>query len=188
MQLAAEAEGNEQRWQAVPPLASISPLGAPRPGASVLAVTGGPGGTPRALVAVQRFGDGRSMIFTGEAVWRWRMLLPSTDLSYERFWRQAVRWLAHCRIHRIQEGAIFACGLRVLALVAIVGLIGLARQVVAAVANDLAVEDGFRAAENLVAIAIHEHDITEKSVPIRMLLEGLGDVAEDTRAIAIIGI
>lgn len=34
------------------------------------------------------------MIFTGEASWRWRMLLPAADRSYERFWRQAVRWLA----------------------------------------------------------------------------------------------
>ena len=60
----------------------------------MLAVTGGPGGAARALVAVQRFGEGRSMVFTGEASWRWRMLLPTTDQSYERFWRQAVRWLA----------------------------------------------------------------------------------------------
>jgi hypothetical protein len=43
---------------------------------------------------MQRFGEGRSMIFTGEASWRWRMMLPSQDQSYERFWRQAVRWLA----------------------------------------------------------------------------------------------
>jgi len=34
------------------------------------------------------------MVFTGEASWRWRMLTPSTDQSYERFWRQAIRWLA----------------------------------------------------------------------------------------------
>ena len=94
MQLAAEPSENEKRWAAVPPLASISPLGVPRAGASVLAVTGGPGGTARALVAVQRFADGRSMVFTGEAAWRWKMLLPSADQSYERFWRQAVRWLA----------------------------------------------------------------------------------------------
>jgi hypothetical protein len=60
----------------------------------VLAVTGGAGGTARALVAVQRYGEGRSMVFTGEAAWRWRMLLPSTDKSYDTFWRQAVRWLA----------------------------------------------------------------------------------------------
>lgn len=93
MQLGTDAESNDKRWGAVPPLASISPLGTPKPGANVLAVTGGPGGAPRALVAVQRFGDGRAMVFTGEASWRWRMLLPTSDQSYERFWRQAIRWL-----------------------------------------------------------------------------------------------
>ena len=93
MQLAAAPEDNAKRWSSVPPLAAVSPLGAPRRGASVLAVTGGPGGAPRPLVAVQRFGDGRSMVFTGEAFWRWRMMLPAADQSYDRFWRQAVRWL-----------------------------------------------------------------------------------------------
>jgi uncharacterized membrane protein len=93
MQLAATAEDNQKRWASVPPLAAVSPLGGPRRGASILAVTGGPGGVPRALVAVQRYGEGRSMVFTGEAFWRWRMMLPSADPSYDRFWRQAVRWL-----------------------------------------------------------------------------------------------
>ena len=34
------------------------------------------------------------MVFAGEASWRWRMMVPSSDRSYEFFWRQAVRWLA----------------------------------------------------------------------------------------------
>lgn len=34
------------------------------------------------------------MVFTGEAAWRWRMMLPSSDRSYDRFWRQAIRWLS----------------------------------------------------------------------------------------------
>ena len=93
MQLGTDRETNDRRWAAVPPLASISPLGTPKPGANVLAVTGGPGGAARALVAVQRFGEGRSMVFTGEASWRWRMMLPTADQSYERFWRQSIRWL-----------------------------------------------------------------------------------------------
>ena len=59
MQLGGDAEANDKRWAAVPALAAISPLGGAKPGASVLAVTGGPGGAPRALVAVQRFGEGR---------------------------------------------------------------------------------------------------------------------------------
>src|SRR5207244_1353494 len=29
-----------------------------------------------------------------EASWRWRMMMPSTDRSYELFWRQTTRWLA----------------------------------------------------------------------------------------------
>jgi hypothetical protein len=45
-------------------------------------------------VAVQHYGEGRSMVFTGEAAWRWKMLLPSEDRLYETFWRQAIRWLA----------------------------------------------------------------------------------------------
>ena len=94
MQLAPSADDSRRRWEAVPALASIAALGGPRPGASVLAVASGPGGAPRALVAVQRFGEGRAMVFTGEAAWRWRMLLPAADRSYDTFWRQAVRWLS----------------------------------------------------------------------------------------------
>jgi hypothetical protein len=69
-------------------------VGGPRPGAVVLAVTSTPSGVVLPVVAVQRFGRGRSMVFAGEASWRWRMLQSSTDRSYEFFWRQALRWLA----------------------------------------------------------------------------------------------
>lgn len=34
------------------------------------------------------------MIFGGEASWRWRMMMPSTDRTHEIFWRQAARWLS----------------------------------------------------------------------------------------------
>jgi hypothetical protein len=94
MQLGTGPDETRKRWDAAPALASAVPLGGPRPGATVLAVTSGTGGSARALVAVQRYGEGRAMVFTGEAAWRWRMLLPSSDKSYDTFWRQAVRWLA----------------------------------------------------------------------------------------------
>ena len=94
MQLTTDADETRKRWEAVPALASISALGGPRPGASVLALTSGPGGAPRALVAVQRYGTGRAMVFTGEAAWRWRMMLPASDRSYDTFWCQSARWLA----------------------------------------------------------------------------------------------
>ena len=94
MQLGATIDDTRRQWEEAPALAATAPLGGPRPGATVLAATNGPGGSPRALVAVQRFGAGRAMAFTGEAAWRWRMMRPSSDRSYDRFWRQAVRWLS----------------------------------------------------------------------------------------------
>jgi len=94
MQLGSSIDDTRKQWDTTPALASTVPLGGPRPGASVLAITGGPGGVARPLIAVERYGHGRSLIFAGEGAWRWRMLLPSSDRSYDTFWRQALRWLA----------------------------------------------------------------------------------------------
>ncbi len=33
------------------------------------------------------------MAFAGEASWRWRMMRPADDSSYETIWRQMVRWV-----------------------------------------------------------------------------------------------
>jgi hypothetical protein len=60
----------------------------------VLAVVSSPEGGVFPAVVVQRYGQGRSMVFGGEASWRWRMLAPSDDRSHEIFWRQAARWLS----------------------------------------------------------------------------------------------
>jgi len=91
--LGATRAESTRRWEGLPALASTSLLGNPRPGAAVLA-TSMAGGASRPLIAVQRYGEGRSMVFAGEAAWRWRMMLPSKDRSYETFWRQSIRWLS----------------------------------------------------------------------------------------------
>jgi uncharacterized membrane protein len=93
MRLGASAQESRQKWAAMPALASTAALGGARAGASILAVAAGPGGV-RPLVAVQRYGRGRSMVFAGEAAWRWRMMVAASDRTYETFWRQAARWLA----------------------------------------------------------------------------------------------
>jgi len=69
-------------------------MGAPRPGAQVLAVTANPGGQASPLIVMQRFGQGRSIVFAGEAAWRWRMMRPSSDTAYATVWRQMIRALA----------------------------------------------------------------------------------------------
>jgi hypothetical protein len=94
MRLGATPEETRKRWSALPALAASAPLGGPRPGATILALTTAPGGGVFPVVAVQRYGQGRSMVFAGEASWRWKMMAPSTDRSYEFFWRQAARWLS----------------------------------------------------------------------------------------------
>ena len=94
MRIGPNQEETRKIWAAMPALAASAALGGPRPGASVLAVTAAPGGGIFPAVAVQRYGNGRSMIFAGEASWRWKMMRPSIDRSYEFFWRQAARWLS----------------------------------------------------------------------------------------------
>ncbi|MBI1876546.1 MAG: hypothetical protein HYS05_22010 [Acidobacteria bacterium] len=94
MRLGPTEDDTRRRWEALPALSGSAPLGDARPGATVLAVTGGTGNVVRPLVAVQRYGRGRSMVFGGDASWRWRMMLSSDDRTHEMFWRQAARWLA----------------------------------------------------------------------------------------------
>ncbi len=91
--LAASVEESRKRWSELPALASVTPVGGPRPGAQVLAISTGAAGDARPLLAVQRYGQGRSMVFAGEASWRWRMGKPATDTTYETIWRQMARWL-----------------------------------------------------------------------------------------------
>jgi uncharacterized membrane protein len=86
-------EDNRAKWAALPALASVAHVGGTRPGAQVLAVALTAGGTPQPLIAAQRYGQGRSIVFAGEASWRWRMMRPADDTSYETIWRQMARWI-----------------------------------------------------------------------------------------------
>jgi uncharacterized membrane protein len=105
MRIAPTADAAIRRWEAVPSLAAASSIGEPRAGAQVLALVRTSDGT-RPLVAVQRYGQGRSMVFAGEASWRWRMMMPSTDRTYEVFWRQAARWLSSSAPGRVTIPAV----------------------------------------------------------------------------------
>ena len=94
MRIGGSPDETRRMWSALPALAASATLGGPRPGATVLALTTAPGGGVFPVVAVQRYGQGRSMVFAGEASWRWKMMVASTDRGYDLFWRQAARWLS----------------------------------------------------------------------------------------------
>lgn len=94
MRIGGSADETRKMWSVLPALAASAPLGGPRPGATVLAVTTAAGGGVYPVVAVQRYGQGRAMVFAGEASWRWKMMVASSDRTHEFFWRQAARWLS----------------------------------------------------------------------------------------------
>ena len=94
--------------QELPTLKGCTRLGAPKPGASVLAVhpdRAGPTG-PLVVLAVQSFGRGRTAAFAADTTYQW--YLPSKALGrewpYARFWGQMVRWLASKEIKQEAEG------------------------------------------------------------------------------------
>ena len=93
MRLGGSVAETRRRWDLVPMLGNVVPMGMPRAGAAVLATTTGEETAARPVIAIQRFGRGRAMVFAGEASWRWKMLLPSTDQTYDMFWKQTARWL-----------------------------------------------------------------------------------------------
>ena len=93
LRLGATVDETGSRWEAAPALAGSVRIGPARPGAAVLATTAARSGGTRALVVVQRYGAGRSMVLAARATWRWKMLLPAGDDTYERYWGQVARWL-----------------------------------------------------------------------------------------------
>lgn len=62
-------------------------------GAEVLATAPNDNGTEDIIMAVQRFGRGRSALLATDTLWRWRLGIPSDCNDYEVFWENLVSWL-----------------------------------------------------------------------------------------------
>ncbi len=94
LKLSSETEANNALWEEMPGLTSINYLGRVKPGAVILAEKAEDEfGASEPLLAVQRYGKGRSAALATASTWRWQMHLSSEDRRHERFWRQMVRWL-----------------------------------------------------------------------------------------------
>jgi uncharacterized membrane protein len=97
LHLAADPKENLSQWDLMPPLRGSNPLYTAKPGAQVLAyakVTGDQPGRPVIALAVQNVGSGRVAAFASANSWRWRMLRPLSDNTFQQFWSQMIRWLA----------------------------------------------------------------------------------------------
>ena len=96
VQLDAEPADVSGRWDALPPVTIVNPLGRVRPGATTL-LSGSGGGlaSDQAVLSFQRYGRGKSIALTIQDSWLWQMHadVPLEDQSHESFWRQMLRWL-----------------------------------------------------------------------------------------------
>jgi uncharacterized membrane protein len=77
-------------WDKLDPLPGANRLGAPKPGAVILAEA--PPGAP--MIVTQQYGKGRSMAIAFDTTWRWVLNKKDTADSQRRFWRQVAMFLA----------------------------------------------------------------------------------------------
>ncbi len=85
------SEDGDDLWEQLPPLDGANRLGdALKPNAQVIATTAGR--RPEPLLVIGQPGLGRVVAFAGDSTWRW--VLAGQREAHQRFWRQAVLWLA----------------------------------------------------------------------------------------------
>ena len=83
-------------WSELPRLTELNRVEAAKAGAIVLADAAMATSRDRpVLLAYQRYGRGRSLVFTSSSSWRWQMEMPHEDQTHELFWRQMLRWLVN---------------------------------------------------------------------------------------------
>ncbi len=87
-----ESTQNGARWQALPPLQGLNPLGSLAEGGVAL-VEDGQG---HLVTAVRSVGKGRTMAVATDTTWNWALAGtsgPGAGQDHAVFWRNAVRWL-----------------------------------------------------------------------------------------------
>ena len=94
MRLSGDPATNNKIWAQLPPLEDFNRVGEAKPGGVVLARgdAENSSGNP-ILLAYQRYGRGRSMIFATGSSWHWQMEMDHEDQTSELFWKQMLRWL-----------------------------------------------------------------------------------------------
>jgi hypothetical protein len=106
-QIAGTAGASAQRWKTLPTVTSVNRVRDVKPGAITLIegtmAPGGRAGEPGAplrsytqpVLVYQRYGRGLSIAFPVQDSWSWQMdpNSPVGDPTFERFWRQMLRWM-----------------------------------------------------------------------------------------------
>jgi uncharacterized membrane protein len=98
LRLADKADENKALWKKLPPLEGITRLGAPKPGAIILALSD-QGQRAGPILVAKDYGKGRTLAFAGDTTFHWQKYgQPDNDdgiALHARFWKQLAVWLAH---------------------------------------------------------------------------------------------
>ena len=96
--LASDPQENERVWQSLTDLDAINVVAQAKPEATVLGVSSGrfAGANAAPLLAVQRFGKGRTLALMTDYTWKWNFQMAGqmdSNQYYLQFIRQLGRWL-----------------------------------------------------------------------------------------------
>jgi uncharacterized membrane protein len=94
--LLPDPKGNEETWRKMPALTGLNQVRGVR-GELLLSATGDGTGGAAPLLAVGRFGKGRTLAFMSDDAWRWNFISvgnQETPQNHLKLIRQSVRWLA----------------------------------------------------------------------------------------------
>jgi uncharacterized membrane protein len=90
--LVEDPAANVERWKKLPYLMDYQEVGAPKPGAVVLAEMTA-AGRKMPMLITENYGRGRTAVLATGGTWRWQMSQPLEDQTHEEFWQQLLRWL-----------------------------------------------------------------------------------------------
>jgi len=91
-----KSKNSDGQKMVIPEFQDFALITNPKPGASVLAVhpelTKNNKG--RVLLAIQKYGKGRTSVLATDPLWRWKLSVSSKNQSFFKFWSQLLEWLA----------------------------------------------------------------------------------------------
>ncbi len=87
--------GSPSPWDSLPPLHVMNPLHRLKAGATLLLSGATDRGQRQVVLAFQRYGPGKAVVFPVVDSWMWQFHadIPLEDQTHEIFWRQLLRWL-----------------------------------------------------------------------------------------------
>ncbi|OGF47346.1 MAG: hypothetical protein A2231_05910 [Candidatus Firestonebacteria bacterium RIFOXYA2_FULL_40_8] len=94
---------DKEKWEALPALTSFGPVEKGKSGAMILSTHKSEKNMygNYIVMAAQNYGSGKVVAITVDKMGSWRLKVDAADKSYEKFWRQLVRWLTTERLEKV---------------------------------------------------------------------------------------